>query len=102
MHDDLDLELGKIKVKMGGGNGGHNGLASIDEAIGNSYNRLRIGIGHPGSKELVNQYVLAKFDTNEKKIINKLIKLTVEHIHLLFFNKQLFLNKISPLFRKII
>ena len=48
IHDDLDLEIGKVKVKNGGSNAGHNGLESISSKIGNDYNRLRIGIGHPG------------------------------------------------------
>ena len=57
IHDDLDLELGKVKIKFGGGNGGHNGLLNIDEMIGNDYYRLRIGIDHPGMKHLVSNYV---------------------------------------------
>jgi PTH1 family peptidyl-tRNA hydrolase len=69
-HDDLDLETGKIKVKNGGSNGGHNGLESISENIGNDYNRIRIGIDHPGNKELVEKYVLTDFKDNELKIIN--------------------------------
>ena len=100
VHDDLDLILGKIKVKKGGGNAGHNGLLNIDEVIGNSYNRLRIGIGHPSSKNFVNRHVLEKFNPEEKKIINKIIEISVEHIDLLFSNKELFLTKISSLFRK--
>ena len=100
VHDDLDLSIGKIKVKLGGGNGGHHGLLSIDEIIGNSYHRLRIGIGHPGMKDLVSQYVLEKFTSEEKKIINKLIKLSVNHFNLFFINKELFLNKINSLFLK--
>ena len=100
VHDDLDLTIGKIKAKKGGGNAGHKGLQSIDEIIGNSYNRLRIGIGHPSSNILVNKYVLEKFTSEEKKIINKIIELSVEHIDLLFSKKELFLSKISLLFRK--
>ncbi len=100
VHDDLDLTIGKIKAKKGGGNAGHNGLQSIDEIIGNSYNRLRIGIGHPSSNILVNKYVLEKFTSEEKKIINKIIELSVDHIDLLFSKKELFLSKISLLFRK--
>jgi len=69
-HDDLDLETGKIKVKNGGSNGGHNGLESISENIGNDYNRIRIGIDHPGNKELVEKYVLTDFKDNELKIVN--------------------------------
>ena len=95
VHDDLDLPIGKIKTKLGGGNGGHNGLLSIDQAIGVTYNRLRIGIGHPGLKELVNKYVLEKFEKNEKEIINKVIELSIKDIHLLFNNKSLFLTKIA-------
>ena len=64
-HDDLDLNLGKIKTKIGGSDGGHNGLKSIDESIGDNYRRIRIGIGHPGKKELVNKYVLGDFKNNE-------------------------------------
>ena len=49
-HDDLDLEIGKVRIKNGGSSAGHNGLKSIDEHIGKTYNRIRIGIGHPGEK----------------------------------------------------
>jgi peptidyl-tRNA hydrolase, PTH1 family len=60
-HDELDLAPGKLKVKAGGGNAGHNGLRSITDHIGNEYRRVRIGIGHPGSKDLVYRYVLHDF-----------------------------------------
>jgi PTH1 family peptidyl-tRNA hydrolase len=60
-HDELDLTPGKVKVKTGGGNAGHNGLRSITAHIGNDYARVRIGIGHPGSKELVMRHVLHDF-----------------------------------------
>jgi PTH1 family peptidyl-tRNA hydrolase len=60
-HDELDLAPGKLKVKVGGGNAGHNGLRSISAHIGNDYPRIRIGIGHPGSKDLVSGYVLHDF-----------------------------------------
>ncbi|MDX2203089.1 MAG: aminoacyl-tRNA hydrolase [Hyphomicrobiaceae bacterium] len=60
-HDELDLAPGKLKVKVGGGNAGHNGLRSISAHIGNDYARVRIGIGHPGAKELVSGYVLHDF-----------------------------------------
>ena len=100
VHDDLDLIIGKIKVKKGGGNAGHNGLISIDEIIGNTYNRLRIGIGRPPAKEFINKYVLEKFNSEEKKVINQIIDLSIEHIDLLFSKKTLFLTKISSLLRK--
>jgi PTH1 family peptidyl-tRNA hydrolase len=102
VHDDLDLKVGKIKVKLGGGNGGHKGLQSIDKTIGNLYNRLRIGIGHPGSKDLVNKYVLKKFSIEEKKEINKLIEISVGQFDLFFNNKGLFLTNIASLYRKTI
>ena len=60
-HDELDLAPGKLKLKTGGGNAGHNGLRSISAHIGNEYARVRIGIGHPGAKELVHGYVLHDF-----------------------------------------
>ncbi|ETX30900.1 aminoacyl-tRNA hydrolase [Roseivivax isoporae] len=61
LHDELDLAPGKVKVKTGGGHAGHNGLRSIHAHIGEAYRRVRIGIGHPGRKELVSGYVLHDF-----------------------------------------
>jgi peptidyl-tRNA hydrolase, PTH1 family len=60
-HDELDLAPGKLRVKTGGGNAGHNGLRSITAHIGNGYARVRIGIGHPGAKEEVLRHVLSDF-----------------------------------------
>lgn len=60
-HDELDLDPGRLKVKVGGGNAGHNGLRSTSAHIGNEYARVRIGIGHPGSKDAVVYYVLNDF-----------------------------------------
>ena len=60
-HDELELPPGKIRVKVGGGIAGHNGLRSISAHVGNDYRRVRIGIGHPGVKELVHGYVLNDF-----------------------------------------
>ena len=73
-HDDIDLQLGKIKTKIGGSNGGHNGLKDIDEHIGNEYRRVRIGIGHPGEKSLVNKYVLGDFNKKDLIITTSFIK----------------------------
>ncbi len=66
-HDELDLAPGKLRIKTGGGNGGHNGLRSIDAHIGLEYRRVRIGIGHPGNKDLVTPYVLSDFTKQENK-----------------------------------
>jgi PTH1 family peptidyl-tRNA hydrolase len=60
-HDELDLAPGKVRLKQGGGHAGHNGLRSIHAHIGDSYGRVRLGIGHPGHKDRVAQYVLSDF-----------------------------------------
>jgi PTH1 family peptidyl-tRNA hydrolase len=69
-HDDLDIALGKVKIKTGGGNGGHNGLKSIDSMMGNSYHRLRLGIGRPPLNANVSNFVLGNFTTEEKEKVN--------------------------------
>ncbi|HEX6002343.1 MAG TPA: aminoacyl-tRNA hydrolase [Hyphomicrobiaceae bacterium] len=61
IHDEIDLAPGKLKVKVGGGNAGHNGLRSISAHVGNDYMRVRIGVGHPGTKDAVIGYVLHDF-----------------------------------------
>ena len=60
-HDELDLAPGKVRVKQGGGHAGHNGLRSLHGHIGDGYNRVRLGIGHPGRKDMVSHYVLHDF-----------------------------------------
>jgi PTH1 family peptidyl-tRNA hydrolase len=65
IHDEIDLRPGKLRVKRGGGNAGHNGLRSIDSSLGPDYWRVRIGVGHPGIKELVQPYVLQNFSGEE-------------------------------------
>ncbi len=60
-YDELDLPPGKVRVKVGGGNAGHNGLRSVSVHCGNDYRRVRIGIGHPGHKALVQRHVLGDF-----------------------------------------
>lgn len=72
-HDELDLLPNKIKVKSGGGNAGHNGLRSISAHIGNDYPRVRIGIGHPGSKDAVVHYVLADFAKSERTWVSDML-----------------------------
>jgi PTH1 family peptidyl-tRNA hydrolase len=68
IHDELDLRPGKVRVKRGGGNAGHNGLRSIDAMIGTDYWRIRLGIGHPGIRELVHPYVLQNFPSDEIRL----------------------------------
>lgn len=69
IHDDLDLNLGQMRIKCGGGSGGHNGLKSLDATIGADYWRLRFGIGHPGHKDGVVSHVLGNFDKCEQSIL---------------------------------
>jgi PTH1 family peptidyl-tRNA hydrolase len=72
LHDEIDLEPGKVRVKTGGGSAGHNGLRSISSHIGNDYRRVRIGVGHPGAKELVHAYVLNDFAKSERDWVEAL------------------------------
>lgn len=65
-HDELDLAPGKLRVKLGGGHAGHNGLRSIEGHIGAGFRRVRLGIGHPGRKELVTRYVLRDFASADR------------------------------------
>jgi PTH1 family peptidyl-tRNA hydrolase len=78
IHDEIDLAAGKIKAKVGGGNAGHNGLRSLTQHIGNAYARVRIGIGHPGSKELVHGYVLHDFSKAEAVWLEPLLDAIAE------------------------
>ena len=72
-HDELDLAPGKVKVKAGGGNAGHNGLRSISAHLDNDYKRVRLGIGHPGSKDAVVYYVLNDFAKSEREWLSDLL-----------------------------
>ncbi|WP_281951368.1 aminoacyl-tRNA hydrolase [Nitrosophilus kaiyonis] len=74
IHDDLDLPFGAIRFKKGGSSGGHNGLKSIDNHIGNDYIRVRIGIGRPKDKSQVVNFVLNDFNEEEKKYLDDIIK----------------------------
>lgn len=75
IHDDLDLMVGKIKAKIGGGSGGQNGIKDIDRHMGQDYRRIRIGIGHPGEKHLVSSYVLKPFAKSEEAEIEKVLEI---------------------------
>ncbi len=72
-HDDLDLQPGQVRLKTGGGHGGHNGLKNIDARIGRDYKRLRLGIGHPGDKDRVMAYVLADFTRADRDWLDPLL-----------------------------
>jgi peptidyl-tRNA hydrolase, PTH1 family len=82
-HDEIDLAPGKVRVKTGGGVAGHNGLRSISTHIGNDYRRIRIGVGHPGVKELVYAYVLSDFAKSERPWVEALCTTIAENAELL-------------------
>lgn len=82
-HDELDLAPGKLRVKLGGGHAGHNGLRSIQAHIGPDFRRVRLGIGHPGDKDLVTPYVLGDFTQEEQSWLTPLldaIAASAEHL----------------------
>lgn len=84
VHDELDLAPGKLRIKRGGGVAGHNGLRSISAHVGNDYKRVRIGIGHPGDKNIVHSYVLSAFAKAERTgWVEVLIDAVAEHAPLL-------------------
>lgn len=83
IHDEIDLKPGKVRVKRGGGAAGHNGLRSLDAMIGQDYWRVRVGVGHPGVKELVQPYVLQNFPPEEMRgWVEKLIDAIAETLPL--------------------
>src|ERR1017187_6146573 len=83
VHDELDLAPAKVRVKVGGGNAGHNGLRSISAHIGNDYRRVRFGIGHPGDKNMVESYVLQDFAKDEKPWVEALCEAVADSAALL-------------------
>lgn len=98
VHDDLDLENARIKIKQGGSNGGHNGLKSIDQNIGSDYLRIRIGVGHPRIKEMVSSYVLSDFTNNEMLDIMASIDFIIDNIKYIMDNNDESLNELQAAF----
>ena len=95
LHDELELPPGKVRIKAGGGNAGHNGLRSVSEHMSNDYRRMRIGIGHPGAKELVHSYVLSDFAKAERPWVETLCDAVADNAGLLARNQDSsFQNKI--------
>jgi PTH1 family peptidyl-tRNA hydrolase len=82
-HDEIELPPGKVRVKIGGGIAGHNGLRSISAHISNDYRRVRIGVGHPGAKDLVERYVLSDFAKSERPLFEALIAIVADSAELL-------------------
>ena len=100
IHDDIDLAEGKMRVKRGGGAGGHNGLRSIDEALGPDYWRVRVGIGHPGMRELVEPYVLQNFPAEERQWLDPLIAAIAEAVPVLVADDTAgFMSKVAHILK---
>ncbi|MBI5262331.1 MAG: aminoacyl-tRNA hydrolase [Bradyrhizobium sp.] len=94
-HDELELPPAKLRVKVGGGIAGHNGLRSISAHIGNEYRRVRLGIGHPGVKELVHSYVLSDFVKEDAAWVTALCEAMADNAGLLASGKDsTFQNKV--------
>jgi len=95
-HDDMDIDLGKVKVKFGGSNAGHNGIESIDKNIGKNYSRIRIGIGRPQKNSTGADYVLDNFSNEEKDNMQEVAKNIIGSLSILI-NKDLdlFSSKIN-------
>ena len=90
LHDELDIPFGKIRIKSGGGNAGHNGLKSISNKIDNNYTRVRLGIGHPGNKERVNGHVMGNFTGSEKEKLNQILNYLTNNIYEILNKKESF------------
>ena len=95
-HDDLDIDVGKIKSKFGGSSAGHNGIESLDKNIGKEYSRIRVGIGHPDNRKMVTDHVLKDFSDEENQEINKIIENIVISLSVLLEKKlDLFSSKVN-------
>lgn len=96
-YDELDLPEGKVRIKKGGGAGGHNGIRSIDaHAPDREYRRIRIGIGHPGIKEMVTRHVLGDFDKADHDWLDPLLEAIADHAPLLLKGDDAsYMNKLS-------
>ena len=95
-HDDMDISLGKVKVKFGGSDAGHNGIASIDKNIGKHYSRIRVGIGRPKDNSTSEDHVLDNFSVDEKQSVDEVTKNIAESLSILIKkNLDLFSSKIN-------
>ncbi len=83
IYDELDLAAGRARIKAGGGHGGHNGVKSLDAHIGRDYRRLRLGIGHPGAKELVHNHVLGDFAKADRTWLDPLLDAIADNADML-------------------
>ncbi|EIM72782.1 peptidyl-tRNA hydrolase [Nitratireductor aquibiodomus RA22] len=95
-YDELDLAPGKLRIKTGGGSGGHNGIKSIDAHCGKDYRRVRIGIGHPGDKARVNAHVLGDFAKADQPWLEPMLDAVADNIAMLAEGDESgFMNRVS-------
>ncbi len=98
LHDELDLPPGKLRMKVGGGHAGHNGLRDIERHIGADFRRVRIGIGHPGDKSRVTGYVLADFPKTDDIWLDPLIEAIADAApHLATGQDEKFMTRVALL-----
>ncbi len=96
IHDEIDLILGKVRVKTGGGHGGNNGVRDLTRHIGPDFRRVRLGIGHPGDKDLVEGYVLRDFPKAERKLAETIVDAVAEAFEdLALGDESGFMNKVA-------
>ena len=95
-YDEIELAAGKVRVKTGGGSAGHNGIRSLDQHIGNNYRRVRIGVGHPGVREMVHGHVLGDFSRADRDWLDVLLGAIADNADLLAKGEENgFMNKIA-------
>ncbi|RVD30627.1 aminoacyl-tRNA hydrolase [Mesorhizobium sp. M4B.F.Ca.ET.017.02.2.1] len=100
-YDEIDLAAGKVRVKVGGGSGGHNGIRSLDDHIGKAYRRVRVGVGHPGVKEMVHGHVLGDFAKADREWLEVLLDTIADDAGLLAKgDDNSFMNRITLALRE--
>jgi PTH1 family peptidyl-tRNA hydrolase len=100
-YDEIELPAGKIRVKTGGGSAGHNGIRSLDQHLGKDYRRVRIGVGHPGVKEMVHGHVLGDFAKSDREWLDVLLGSIADNaVFLTRGDENGFMNKITLTLRE--
>ncbi len=100
-YDEIDLAAGKIRVKTGGGSGGHNGIRSLDQHLGNNYRRIRIGVGHPGVREMVHSHVLGDFSKTDSIWLEALLEALADNVAMIVKGDESgFMNRVTLVLRE--